>query len=67
MDAIEDRSFAAPSPLSITKYHDILVADAESENLTGMKIGLIMESFKVAVFNPRVKQCFLMPVRAIAE
>lgn len=58
-DNIDDRSFAAPLPVSIPKYYDILRTVNDPKGLSGVKIGVIKESLEVSVLDPRVKDCFL--------
>ncbi|TKA77383.1 hypothetical protein B0A55_03219 [Friedmanniomyces simplex] len=58
-DNIDDRSFAAPYPIKIPKYYDILQTVNEPKRLSGIKIGIITESLQVPVLDPRVKDCFL--------
>lgn len=58
-DNIDDRSFAAPAPSNVPKYHDILQTLNNPKGLSGMKIGIIKESLELPVLDPRVKECFL--------
>ena len=54
-DNIDDRSFPAPTPDKIPKYHDILKGLDKPEDLQGLRIGILEESLQVAVLDPRVK------------
>lgn len=69
-DNIDDRSFAAPSPLTIPRYYQNLLLNlpkalpdddvAANQSLSGMKIGIISESVTSnPLLDPRVQQCFL--------
>ncbi|KAK5111750.1 hypothetical protein LTR62_004670 [Meristemomyces frigidus] len=58
-DNIDDRSFAAPSPGNVTKYHEILKSISGPQRLDNFKVGIIKESLEMAVLDPRVKECFL--------
>lgn len=64
-DNIDDRSFAAPSPARIPKYHTTLQKLDNANLLNGMKIGIIKESLTIPVLDPRVKQCFLNAVSGL--
>ena len=64
---IHDRSFAAPHPDNIPKYHDILLRVPEPKRLDGIKIGIIRKSLEISVLNPRVKSCFLSAAEAFRK
>ncbi|CAK3975267.1 amidase signature enzyme [Lecanosticta acicola] len=66
-DNIDDRSFAAPSPVNIPKYHDSLQTHDGAKSLEGTKIGIIKESLSTPVLDPRVKQCFLNAVSGLEK
>ncbi|KAL4805339.1 amidase signature domain-containing protein [Aspergillus unguis] len=53
-DNIDDRSFAAPSPQHIPKYHTILTSLSDPKSLTGMKIGILKEGMAMPGIDPRV-------------
>lgn len=58
-DNIDDRSYAAPAPPDLPKYHDILKSINQPKGLSGVRIGIVTESLDVPVLDPRVKECFL--------
>ncbi|EMC96140.1 hypothetical protein BAUCODRAFT_23979 [Baudoinia panamericana UAMH 10762] len=58
-DNIDDRSYGAPLPDRIPKYFDMLTTQDKPQDLSGVKIGIIVESLQVAVLDPRVKELFL--------
>jgi amidase len=58
-DNIDDRSFAAPLPDKLPRYHTNLKSFQYPQNLSGLKIGIIKESLEIAVLDPRVKALFL--------
>jgi amidase len=54
-DNIDDRSFAAPLPKDVPKYYDNLMALDKPTNLTGMRIGILLEAMNQPSVEPRVK------------
>ena len=66
-DNIDDRSFPAPPPDKIPKYHSILKTINQPKGLSGLKLGIITESLELSVLDPRVKSCFLNAVKAFRK
>jgi amidase len=66
-DNIDDRSFAAPKPEDVPKYHDILSRLSKPKDLTSVRIGIMTESLNLKVMDPRVNQTFLNAVSAFEK
>ncbi|KAL4869549.1 hypothetical protein BDV12DRAFT_208382 [Aspergillus spectabilis] len=56
-DNIDDRSFAAPPPSLIPKYHSLLSSLPNPKNLTGVRIGIITEGMDMPGIDPRIQKC----------
>ncbi|KAH7304029.1 amidase [Stachybotrys elegans] len=56
-DNIDDRSFAAPSPERVPKYYDSLMAIENPRDLSGVRIGVIVEAMRQPSVEPRVRAC----------
>lgn len=56
-DNIDDRSFAAPAPDKVPKYHDNLKSLTNPTDLRGVKVGVIKEAMTQASVEPRVRAC----------
>ncbi|KAL2874838.1 hypothetical protein SGCOL_009957 [Colletotrichum sp. CLE4] len=56
-DNIDDRSFAAPSPDNVPRYYDNLTKLANPKDLSGVKIGILVEGMNQPSVEPRVKAC----------
>lgn len=64
-DNIDDRSFAAPHPTKVPRYHDTLLGRADPTSLRGVRIGLIKESLEQASVEPRVRAAVLAAAAAL--
>lgn len=64
-DNIDDRSFAAPAPDKVPRYHDTLLRRADPTSLRGVRIGLIRESLDQASVEPRVRAAVLAAAAAL--
>lgn len=58
-DWVDDRSYGAPSPERIPAYHVILSGLENPKDLSGMRIGILVEGLKTPALDPRVKEMFL--------
>ncbi|OAL17280.1 hypothetical protein AYO22_11845 [Fonsecaea multimorphosa] len=58
-DFVDDRSYGAPAPEKIPAYHEILAGQQKPQDLTGMKIGILVEGLRTPALDPRVKELFL--------
>ncbi|UQC90152.1 amidase [Colletotrichum lupini] len=56
-DNIDDRSFAAPNPDNVPKYYDNLTKLETPKDLSGVKIGILIEGMNQPSVEPRVKAC----------
>ncbi|KAL2829400.1 amidase signature domain-containing protein [Aspergillus cavernicola] len=56
-DNIDDRSFAAPHPSQIPKYHSLLTTLPTPKDLTGTRIGILTEGMNMPGIDPRIKTC----------
>ncbi|KAL3479672.1 amidase signature domain-containing protein [Aspergillus californicus] len=53
-DNIDDRSFAAPPPSQIPKYHALLSSLPDPTDLTGIRIGVLEEGMTMPGIDPRI-------------
>jgi amidase len=58
-DWVDDRSYGAPIPEKIPSYHELLQAQKDPKDLSGLRIGILTESLRTPALDPRVKETFL--------
>lgn len=54
-DNIDDRSFAAPSGENVPKYYDILKGLENPKDLSGVRVGVLVEGMNQPSVEPRIK------------
>ncbi|BGP14771.1 hypothetical protein JCM10213_004291 [Rhodosporidiobolus nylandii] len=55
-DSYDDRQLGAPLPADVLKYPE-LVLEARKTDLSGVKVGVLVESFKHQALDPNVEAC----------
>lgn len=66
-DNIDDRSFAAPSPANTPKYHEKLLALGTPSDLTGVRIGVLVEAMNQPSIEPRIKASVEAAIQGFRE
>ncbi|KAF5502898.1 Amidase [Colletotrichum fructicola] len=66
-DNIDDRSFAAPSPDKVPNYYDNLVALQNPADLSGVKVGVLVEGMNQPSVEPRVKACVEAAIQGLRD
>ncbi|KAF4340513.1 amidase [Fusarium beomiforme] len=66
-DNIDDRSFAAPSPANVPKYHEELLNLSNPKDLTGVKVGVLIEAMEQPSVEPRVKATVSAAVQGLRD
>ncbi|ETN41703.1 uncharacterized protein HMPREF1541_03639 [Cyphellophora europaea CBS 101466] len=61
-DFVDDRSYGAPPPDKIPAYHEILENQQNPIDLSGYRIGILVEGLRTPAMDPRVEQSFLKAV-----
>ncbi|KAL4984739.1 amidase signature domain-containing protein [Aspergillus falconensis] len=66
-DNIDDRSFAAPPPSQMPKYHSILTSLPNPKSLLGVKIGVLSEGMNMPGIDPRVHKTVSKAISLFTE
>jgi amidase len=66
-DNIDDRSFPAPAPDNVPKYYENLMALPTPDDLSGVRIGILVEAMNQPSVEPRVKAAVEAAIKGFRE
>ncbi|GAA6014135.1 hypothetical protein JCM10207_006108 [Rhodosporidiobolus poonsookiae] len=65
-DGLDDRQLGAPVPAAAPKYSQLLL-DARKTDLTGVKIGVLVEGFAHKALDPNVEKCVRAAIKGFEK
>jgi amidase len=66
-DFVDDRSYGATIPEKVPAYHEILQQQANPTDLSGLSIGILIESLASPMLDPRVTESFLKAAKRFTD